>query len=429
MKIDRDKIVLGWLSLSILLLIYLFFRGRKAYLSLEIFSLSLLSFYICIFFVVSSLIGLILSGHSFEKEQVEIFSGVVAVALSLIAETLYYSPDIIFLKYLLSNVGFTIGITILFLSTKNYFIKVGVIKSTSRTFKPFIVFSLAIIIILSISPSIISIIFKENIPYCIKNDYVEVILNIIIFKATLLYGFYLAYNYKSYSYPIEAFKLLIALGFVFEASYTLIKILAFAKGYFSVIDAVVSFTVVNIALLIFIGGSMLLIGASMPITRRYSESVLLGITSIAGYSEYIRDILASYARQGYPILVITRRGSPLLSVFYEFREKSFIAYLDPETSYPRSISPTEFTLPPETAHIVKLVKTVKSLSKTNVLIIFDNLTDIYVMRGDKKSYEIVKEISSILSPGDIVYFIVYVKAHEEKNIEVLKSLTRTYLEI
>ena len=51
------------------------------------------------------------------------------------------------------------------------------------------------------------------------------------------------------------------------------------------------------------------------------------------------------------------------------------------------------------------------------------------MRGDKKSYEIVKEISSILSPGDIVYFIVYVKAHEEKNIEVLKSLTRTYLEI
>ncbi|RLE78466.1 MAG: hypothetical protein DRJ52_10390 [Thermoprotei archaeon] len=429
MRIDYDKVVLGWLSLSILLLAYLFFRGGKAYLSLEIFSLSLLSLYICIFFVMSSLIGLILSGHSFEKEQVEIFSGLVAVALSLVAETLYYSPDIIFLKYLLSNLGFAIGITILFLSAENYFIKVGVIKSTSRTFKPFIVFSLTIIVILSIFPLVISITFKENIPYRIENDYIEVILNIIIFKAALFYGFYLAYNYKSYSYPIEAFKILIALGFIFEASYILIRILAFAKGYFSIIDAVVSFTAVNIALLIFIGGSMLLVGASMPITRKYSESVLLGITSIVGYSEYIRDILASYARQGYLILVITRRGSPLLSVFYEFREKSFTAYLDPETSYPRSISPTEFTLPPETAHIVKLVKTVKSLSKTNVLIIFDNLTDIYVMRGDKKSYEIVKEISRILSPGDIVYFIVYVKAHEEKSIEVLKSLTGTYLKI
>lgn len=429
MTIDRVKIALSWLSFSTFLLAYLFLGGEELHPSLEFFPLSFLTFCVCVLLVISGLIGLMISGHPFEKEQIEVFSGLIAVILSLLAETVYYPPDIYFLKYLLNHVGFTIGITIIFLSTKDYFIKLGVIKATPRTFKPFIIFSLSILSILAISSSTINALFRASISYCVEKDIIATTLNVVSSAIILFYGLYLARNYRSYSYPIEAFKISVSLSFVFASSYSLIKVLSFMKGYFSLIDALVGFTAINIALLTFFGSSMLLIGASMPIAERYGESVLLGIVSIVGYSEYIRNILTSYAREGYSILIITRRGSPLLSVFYEIREKAFIAYLDPETSYPRSISPTEFSLPPETAHIVKLAKIVKSSSKTNTLIIFDNLTDIYIVKGAKKSYEIVKEINRVLSSNDIVYFIVYVKAHDEKNIEVLKSLTKTYLEI
>lgn len=125
---------------------------------------------------------------------------------------------------------------------------------------------------------------------------------------------------------------------------------------------------------------------------------------------------------GRPSTILTRRGSPLATrIRGEFGERGKLIYLKQGVSYPIT---TENALiaAPTTPHVISLIRKARMEFGEPIVVVIDNLTDLAMILGTKKAYELVREMLDSLEEEDRVAAILVGGAQGEREEMLFRSL-------
>ncbi|MDK2465147.1 MAG: hypothetical protein QI223_10300 [Candidatus Korarchaeota archaeon] len=125
---------------------------------------------------------------------------------------------------------------------------------------------------------------------------------------------------------------------------------------------------------------------------------------------------------GRPSTILTRRGSPLATqIKGEFGERGRMIYLKQGVSYPIS---TEDALiaAPTTPHVISLIRKARIEFGEPIAVVIDSLTDLAMILGTKKAYELVREMLDSLEEEDRVAAIIVGGAQGEREEMLFRSL-------
>lgn len=171
------------------------------------------------------------------------------------------------------------------------------------------------------------------------------------------------------------------------------------------------------------------IAAPIPQTRSHAFSKTLGLNHqlMAGrmlplefdpetsYERTIRDFVTEALANKEPIIVFTRRGSPIHSLLSNYGAIRFFC-LSQRVSIPRKSSENEMLLPSRDFSFILDVfnKMLKTQPKSVINILFDNLSDLIVSIGFQKTYHFTRRAVEILhSPKMTALFLVNKFAHSK----------------
>ena len=148
------------------------------------------------------------------------------------------------------------------------------------------------------------------------------------------------------------------------------------------------------------------------------RSILLEVDTPSDAASVIKNTLQA---KEYCTIIFTKKKSPLREKLSEENLPIIFCYLEP-VSYPKQMSDREYEVSAEQAHIIYLLRKMRSRCRYPFLLVFDNLTDLTTEKGLKKTYLIAREILSFLEERDRALFILIKKAHSEPEKALLYSL-------
>lgn len=118
--------------------------------------------------------------------------------------------------------------------------------------------------------------------------------------------------------------------------------------------------------------------------------------------------------------VFTRRGSPLaLSLAGEMSPT--LIYLRQGVPYPSAMEGAIIAAP-TTSQMISLINRIRSSSAGPLMLVIDNLTDLTMILGLKKTYELLRELMDSVDEDDIIAGILVVGAQTKREETLLRSL-------
>jgi hypothetical protein len=139
------------------------------------------------------------------------------------------------------------------------------------------------------------------------------------------------------------------------------------------------------------------------------------------YEKFIQDFINEALVNGEPIVVFTRRGSP---VYAHLRQQKGVKFfcMSQQISGPRIFSETEVHLPLNNTPLILNVfdKLLRSHPEQRVNLVFDSLSDLLLSVGFEKTYKFMMAAAEILAPVTVTaVFLLNRYAHDA---EVKSSL-------
>ncbi len=125
---------------------------------------------------------------------------------------------------------------------------------------------------------------------------------------------------------------------------------------------------------------------------------------------------------GRPSTILTRRGSPLAAqIRGEFGDRWRLVYLKQGLAYPTATGNAVMAAP-TTPHVIGLIKRARREFGGPIAVVIDSLTDLTMILGTKRAYELVREMLDSLDEDDRVAAIMVGGAQEEREEMLFRSL-------
>ncbi len=125
--------------------------------------------------------------------------------------------------------------------------------------------------------------------------------------------------------------------------------------------------------------------------------------------------------------VFTRRGSPL-AISLASEVNSTLVYLRQGVPYPM-VSEEAITAAPTISQLVSLVNRIRSSSRGPLTLVLDNLTDLTMILGLRRTYELLRELMDSVEEDDLIVGILVVGAQTQREETLLRSLFPEVVEI
>ncbi len=125
---------------------------------------------------------------------------------------------------------------------------------------------------------------------------------------------------------------------------------------------------------------------------------------------------------GRPSTILTRRGSPLAAqIRGELGTRGKVIYLKQGVSYPTTAG-NALLAAPTTPHVISLIRKARIEFGEPIAVVIDSLTDLAMILGTKKAYELVREMLDSLEVDDRVAAIIVGGAQGEREEMLFRSL-------
>jgi hypothetical protein len=144
------------------------------------------------------------------------------------------------------------------------------------------------------------------------------------------------------------------------------------------------------------------------------RKIILEFDPSSHYEKLVQDFITEALVNSEPIVVFTRKGSP---VYSHIREQSAIRFfcLSRQISSPRIFSETEVHLPSDNTPLILSVfdKLLRSHPEQKINLVFDNLSDLILSVGFEKTYKFMRSATEILAPATVTaVFLLNRYAHD-----------------
>lgn len=104
--------------------------------------------------------------------------------------------------------------------------------------------------------------------------------------------------------------------------------------------------------------------------------------------------------------VFTRRGSPL-AISLANEVNSTLVYLRQGVPYPM-VSEEVITAAPTISQLISLVNRIRGSSRGPITLVLDNLTDLTMILGLRRTYELLRELMDSVEEDDLIVGILVV---------------------
>jgi hypothetical protein len=152
--------------------------------------------------------------------------------------------------------------------------------------------------------------------------------------------------------------------------------------------------------------------------------ILLEFDPASHYEKGIQDFATEALAHLEPIVIFTRRGSPIHSSLHEQKAVRFFC-LSQQVSAPKEFSENEMLLPSNDTSLMLDVfdKTLKANPQCVVNVVFDSLSDLVLSVGFEKTYRFMRyAVEMLASPRNTVLFLLNQNAHDPKGASSLRGL-------
>lgn len=167
-------------------------------------------------------------------------------------------------------------------------------------------------------------------------------------------------------------------------------------------------------------------GAPLP----GATPVLMEVDPSTSYERAIKGYAAVGGSKGTLTYVFTSKGSPLYHSLTGVAGVRFYL-MTSQVSYPRPSDVANELLVPENdiAVILDLLdKTIASTGESQVLLVFDSVSNYIMYMGFESAYKFVKQANEILSQERVTsVYLVTTGAHDDKQTNLIRSLFRMHM--